>query len=124
MSSADKPDEATTKLQKEKFPTLKPKKRTLSDTITRLRREHDKLPRQVTSQRDDVTNDVGLKCRWYLVSEEEKVVMTADTEAIKKDNYFIVPHPSSSNPHSVTKQQLVDADKLPGQPTTDEALDL
>ena len=38
-----------------------------------------------------------------------------------------MPHPSSSdqpNLHSVTKQQLVDADKLPGQPTTDEALDL
>merc|ERR1719317_201872 len=52
--------------------------------------------------------------RWYLVNEEGRVVMTTDAEVVKKDNYFILPHPIAPNqlpitdPVTVTRQQLLD----------------
>ena len=71
-----------------KFPNSKPKKRTLSDTISRLRRENEQKSDKKSPEsepRDDVMKGGGgLKLRWYLVNEEGKVVMTADAEAIKQ----------------------------------------
>merc|ERR1719489_475613 len=52
--------------------------------------------------------------RWYLVSGEGRVVMTTDAEVVKKDNFFILPHPITQNqlpitdPVTVTRQQLLD----------------
>merc|ERR1719354_760953 len=52
--------------------------------------------------------------RWYLVSGEGRVVMTTDAEVVKKDNFFILPHPIAPNqlpitdPVNVTRQQLLD----------------
>ena len=61
-----------------KFP--KPKKRTLSDAISRLREKSDnKLP-ELLRHSSDVTEGM----RWYLVSGEGRVVMTADAEVVKK----------------------------------------
>merc|ERR1719354_373914 len=52
--------------------------------------------------------------RWYLVSGEGRVVMTTDAEVVKKNNFFILPHPIAPNqlpitdPVTVTRQQLLD----------------
>ena len=61
-----------------KFP--KPKKRTLSDAISRLREKSDKKFPELLRHSSDVTEGM----RWYLVSGEGRVVMTTDAEVVKK----------------------------------------
>merc|ERR1719354_1342315 len=62
--------------------------------------------------------------RWYLVSGEGRVVMTTDAEVVKKDNFFILPHPIAPNelpindPVTVTRQQLLDDHQQPHHVTT------
>ena len=75
-----------------KFP--KPKKRTLSDAISRLREKSDKKFPESLRHSCDVTSGM----RWYLVSGEGRVVMTTDAEVVKKvcDVFFELIEKSSS----------------------------
>jgi len=69
------------------------KKRTLNDTINKLKGNGDL---HENGSKTEASCSKAPKCTWLLVGEDGRILLKADAKTEKKNNYFIVSHPNTS----------------------------